>query len=184
MELADDDPFLLLLLCKMQATRKTTANMRSRDAIATPIANFLIEMQNSSTDPTLFDCWPVFECTKGMKNEQEKIFVSILLTTDTHNVPLPSFTSSFILFDSRYFVLQFHFTASRQPVIVCRMYRERESKATLLLLLFLRSVHVWIYRHVWLYRQAVQHRHVLTVFLVQKGDCLGFLDQFFIHVRE
>lgn len=43
----------------MQATSRTTASISKREAIATPIANFLIEMQNSSTDPTRFCCRPV-----------------------------------------------------------------------------------------------------------------------------
>lgn len=56
MELADEEPFRRLRRCRMHATRKTTASMRSREAMATPIANFLIEMQNSSADPTRFAC--------------------------------------------------------------------------------------------------------------------------------
>lgn len=43
-------PFRLLRLCRMQATSNITANISSKLAIATPIANFRIEMQNSSSD--------------------------------------------------------------------------------------------------------------------------------------
>jgi hypothetical protein len=46
--------FLLLLLCKIHATRSMTASINSRLAIATPIANFLIEMQNSSSNIACF----------------------------------------------------------------------------------------------------------------------------------
>lgn len=49
-------PFLRLLRCKMQATSKMTASISSRLAMATPIANFRIDIQNSSS---IIDCFVV-----------------------------------------------------------------------------------------------------------------------------